>query len=62
MRAAAHFLCEVSGSGTVRRANLPKSTVEQLVKMFVDLALDQYEAELDDNIAKYNRLFVEWHL
>lgn len=37
--------------------NLAKLTVPQLVDRFTALALAQYDAELHDEIAKYNRLY-----
>jgi hypothetical protein len=38
-------------------ANPNKQSIEELVKKFTELALRQYEARLNDEIAKYNRLF-----
>lgn len=38
-------------------AKFARESVEQLVERFVDLALGQYEADLDGDINEYNRLF-----
>ncbi len=35
----------------------PSMTVDQLVKRFTAIALDQYEALLDDDLARFRRLF-----
>jgi hypothetical protein len=40
-----------------RAFKLDSQTVEQLAKRFVDLALIQYDADLDGNIKKYNAHF-----
>lgn len=41
----------------MKRANLAEMTISQLVDRFTALALEQYKAELYDEIAKYNRLY-----
>jgi hypothetical protein len=41
----------------MKSIDLGKLTVSQLVDHFTKLALEQYEAELYDETAKYNRLY-----
>ncbi len=41
----------------MKRAALGDATVEELVRHFEAIALDQYEAQLDDDTARYSRLF-----
>lgn len=41
----------------MRKIRLTKLTVEQLVEKFVEVTLGQFQAELYDEIAKYNRLY-----
>lgn len=42
---------------TMTSAELRNKSIDALVKKFTELALRQYEANLDDDIAKYTRLF-----
>jgi hypothetical protein len=41
----------------MKRADLPRTTDEQLVARFVEIALAQDDALLYDEIAKFNRLY-----
>lgn len=41
----------------MKRTNLTGFTVVQLVERFTELALGQYNAEIEGKIAKYNRLY-----
>lgn len=41
----------------MNRVNIKNMMVNQLVERFIAIALDQYDALLDDEHAKYNRLY-----
>lgn len=41
----------------MRRLTLENLTLEQLLQRFVDGALMQYEAQLDNDIRKFNRIY-----
>lgn len=41
----------------MKKANLQDLSVEALIKHYVTVGVAQYEAELDDNTRKFNRLY-----
>ena len=41
----------------MKEGKLDNMSVDELVSLFIKIALDQDKAEIDDDIAKYNRLF-----
>ena len=41
----------------MKKANLQDLSVEALIECYVSTGVAQYEAELDDNIRKFNRLY-----
>lgn len=43
----------------MKRVNREELSVDDLIRQFVELGLAQFEADLDDDIAQYNRLFRE---
>ena len=48
---------EIRSFSAIKRVALDNMTIDGLADQFVALALDQYNALIEDNVALYNNLF-----